>query len=182
MTSVLLAFAGAFAAGTADLPAPATSLPLTPPTAAPTTAAPTTAAPTSAAPSWPPPGPPTMLPESPPPSAPLLPADSLPTSSAPTLAQAGLAAAAACEPRPTSIIQATPQAAELNDGPGSYANGVSCAWTIEASEASAVLSLTFVEFRTESNYDFLKVYDSLYSYGLYSYGQLRLCQGLRRPI
>ena len=44
----------------------------------------------------------------------------------------------------------------LSDGPSTYASGMTCTWSLTAS--SSPIRLTFSEFGTESNYDFVRVY------------------------
>eukprot|EP01051_Picozoa_sp_SAG22_P019857 SAG22_NODE_3801_length_1526_cov_1.814296_2_plen_292_part_00 len=47
----------------------------------------------------------------------------------------------------------------VDDGEGRYADGTDCRWSLRCSDRSRVPALTFSRFETESNFDFVTVYD-----------------------
>ena len=49
-----------------------------------------------------------------------------------------------------------------------YDNGASCTWTITCPSSSDDVTVTFVAFETEANYDYVSVYDGYGSSALYS--------------
>jgi hypothetical protein len=47
----------------------------------------------------------------------------------------------------------------LSDGPANYARLANCLWTVAATGASPSITVTFTSFATETNYDFVKIYN-----------------------
>ena len=58
----------------------------------------------------------------------------------------------------TTVVTAA--SGSFTDGPGNYANNTTCGWLIAAPGTEAV-TLSFSSFVTESNYDFVTVYDGV---------------------
>jgi hypothetical protein len=87
-----------------------------------------------------------------------------PATRSPASVGLGCAILAAWQPAPTSVVQCngtvqvtlTSSVVSISDGPGQYSNSQSCTWVI--SGAGRII-VQFIEFSTESGYDYVKLYD-----------------------
>ena len=59
-------------------------------------------------------------------------------------------------------VTLTAPSGSISDGPGNYSPSQSCSWT---ASTGSIITLSFNSFRTESGYDYVKVYDGSSSSG-----------------
>ena len=87
-----------------------------------------------------------------------------PATRSPASAGLGCAILAAWQPLPVATVQCsgtvqvtlTSSVVSISDGPGQYSNSQSCTWVISG---AGRITVQFIEFSTESGYDYVKLYD-----------------------